>query len=97
MFSVGGKTFKKEHKEAGSSNKCMLNMDKGMVPNQGGTWWFGRGGWCPGMQVDPWVADLAGAITTTTATISYHGQLAGKVPPDGGANIDGAVWLVVYK
>ena len=97
VFSVGGKTFKKEHKEAGSSNKCMLNMDKGMVPNQGGTWWFGRGGWCPGMQVDPWVADLAGAITTTTATISYHGQLAGKVPPDGGANIDGAVWLVVYK
>ena len=97
VFSVGGKTFTKVHPEAGSSNKCMPNMDKGMTPNQGGTWWFGRGGWCPGMQVDPWVADLAGAITNTTASLTYHGQLGGKTPPDGSANIDGAVWLVVYQ
>ncbi len=97
VFSVGGKTYKKVHPEAGSSNKCMPNMANGMTPNQGGTWWFGRGGWCPGMQVDPWVADLAGAITTTTASFTYHGQLANKTPPDGAANIDGAVWLVVYQ
>ncbi len=97
VFAVGGKTYKKLHPEAGSPNKCMPNMAKGMTPNQGGTWWFGRGGWCPGMQVDPWVADLAGAITTTTASVTYHGQLAGKTPPDGAANIDGAVWLVVYQ
>ena len=103
VFSVGGMTFKKLHPEAGSSNKCMPNMSKGMTPNQGGTWWYGRGGWCPGMQVDPWVADLAGAITTTTASLTYHGQFAGKSPPDptpgtsSTANIDGAVWLVVYQ
>jgi hypothetical protein len=97
VFSVGGKTFTKAHPEAGTQSKCMLNMDKGMVPNQGGSWWYGRGGWCPGMQVDPWVADLAGAMTDTTATLTYHGQLGGKTPPDGGANIDGAVWLVVYE
>ncbi len=97
VFEVGGKTWKKEHKEAGTSSKCMPNMSKGMTPNQGGTWWFGRGGWCPGMQVDPWVVDLSDAITNTTPSLSYHGQFAGKTPPDGSANIDGAVWLVVYE
>ena len=98
VFTVGGQTWKKEHKEAGSSNKCMPNMDKGMSPNQGGTWWFGRGGWCPGMQVEPWTADItAMAPAGKTATIGYQALLAGKTPPDGSANIDGAVWLVVYK
>lgn len=98
VFGAGGKTWKKEHKEAGSSNKCMANMDKGMTPNQGGTWWFGRGGWCPGMQVDPWVADLTEVAKPGQAlTLSYQGLLAGKAPPDGSANIDGAVWLVVYE
>ncbi len=99
-FTVGGQDFEKKHPEAGTSNLCMPNLDKGMVPNQGGTWWYGRGGWCPGMQVDPWRVDITAKVQPgKTATLSYHGLLAGKTPPDGDgtANIDGAVWLVVYE
>lgn len=98
VFTVGSKSWKKDHPVAGTSNQCMPNMDKGMVPNQGGTWWFGRGGWCPGMQVDPWIVDLtAQAPAGKPMTISYKGQLGGKTPPDGAGNIDGAVWLVTYE
>lgn len=97
-FTVGGKTFRKEHKEAGSSNKCMPNLEKGMVPNQGGTWWFGRGGWCPGMQVDPWVQDVTDLVKPgQTASIEYHGKYQSATPPDTGGNIDGGVWLIQYE
>lgn len=98
VFAIGATSWKKEHKEAGTLNKCMPNMEKGMVPNQGGTWWTGRGGWCPGMQVEPWVADVTDAAKPgSTVKLSYHGLLGNQTPPDGGANIDGAVWLVVYE
>jgi len=97
-FTIGGQDFEKRHPEAGTPSLCMSNMDKGMVPNQGGTWWFGRGGWCPGMQVDPWRVDVtAKAQPGKPATLSYHGTFAGKSPPEGSASIDGGVWLVVYE
>ena len=30
----------------------------GVVPNQYGTWPFGRAGWCPGQHVDWWEVDV---------------------------------------
>ncbi len=98
VFSVGGKEFVKDHPLAGTNNQCIPNVDKGMAPNQAGTWWFGRGGWCPGMQVEPWVADITDAVQLgKAATVSYHGLLKGAAPPGAQGNIDGAVWLVVYE
>jgi hypothetical protein len=95
---VGAKSYLREFKEAGSSNKCMPNMDDGMPPNQGGTWWFGRGGWCPGKQVDPWVIDAtADAPAGSIVHLEYHGQFAGKAPPDGSGDIDFSSYLVVYE
>ena len=34
----------------------------GSIPNEHGTWLYGRGGWCDGRQVDPWVIDVTGDI-----------------------------------
>lgn len=31
---------------------------QGVVPNQFGTWPFGRAGWCPGQHVDWWDVDV---------------------------------------
>ena len=49
---------------AGSSNHCMsLEMiGKGTIPNQGGTWGYGRAGWCPGLDVDPFITDITDAV-----------------------------------
>ena len=30
----------------------------GVVPNQYGTWPYGRAGWCPGQQVEWWEVDV---------------------------------------
>lgn len=68
------------------------------MPDQAGTWFFGRGGWCPGRHVDPWVVDLTQVVAPGgTATVSYRGLLGGTTPPDGSGNIDMASWLVVYR
>ncbi len=97
-FTVNGTVHLKDHKVAGSSDKCMPEMKHGMVPNQGGTWWFGRGGWCPGEQVDPWVVDVTSAVTPgQAATIAYRGLVVGKPPADGSGDIDMVSYLVVHE
>ncbi len=63
---------------------CIPTISRGMTPNQGGTWWFGRGGWCPGAPVEPWIIDVTAELTPgTTATFTYAGTLACRTTPDG--------------
>lgn len=84
--------------EAGTEDKCMPEMENGMVPNQGGTWWFGRGGWCPGQQVTPWVEDITAHVTPgETATLSYRGLRNGNDPLDNSGDINLTSYLVVYR
>ena len=35
---------------------------QGVIPNQYGTWGYGRAGWCPGQDVAAFVHDITGAI-----------------------------------
>jgi hypothetical protein len=97
-FTVGGEYFQKGHPEVNSNQGCMGQIENGMIPNQGGTWWFGRGGWCPGQQVDPWTADVTEVVTPgETTTISYQGTLGSLTPPDGAGNIRMVSYLVIYE
>lgn len=43
---------------AGSPLGCTTWVKGGAVPNEYGTWLYGRGGWCDGLQVDPWRLDI---------------------------------------
>ena len=98
VFKVNGAEHKKQHLEAGTQNKCIDQIESGMVPNQGGTWWFGRGGWCPGQQVQPWVVDVTANVTPgQTATIEYEGLYKSLEPPDSAGNIVMTSYLVVHK
>jgi hypothetical protein len=98
-LTVNQKTYLQEFKEAATDDGCVGQAAHGMVPNQGGTWWFGRGGWCPGKQVDPWVVDITKDVTPgQSVTVKYRGLLAGATPPDDGAgNIVLNSYLVVYR
>lgn len=97
-ITVNGKAYLREHKEAGTQSKCVAHTDQGMTPNQPGTWWFGRGGWCPGQQVDPWVVDVTADVTPgMDASLSYRGLYKSMTPPDNAGNIDLTSYLVVYK
>jgi len=67
IFTVNGGTyeFQKSHPEAGDSNYCMEleTIAQGVVPNQFGTWGYGRAGWCPGMDVAPFITDITEFIS----------------------------------
>jgi hypothetical protein len=102
-FKVNGKPYLKEHKEAGTQDKCVAQVDHGMIPNQGGTWWYGRGGWCPGQQVEPWSVDVTADVTPSQmAPIEYAGLFKNAVvswPPPAAdpARIDLTSYLIIYK
>ena len=61
-FSVNGGVYEFEHSypEASQTTHCMsLEMiGEGTIPNQYGTWGYGRAGWCPGLDVDLNVSDI---------------------------------------
>lgn len=97
-FTVNGTPHTEEHPLAATNEGCMEQVDQGTVPNQGGTWWFGRGGWCPGKEVQPWVEDVTADVTPgQIATVSYQGLLGGQTPPDNAGNIVMTSYLVVYE
>jgi Peptide-N-glycosidase F, C terminal len=105
-FTVGSTEYLKDFPMAGSPDGCIEEIAVGTVPNQYGTWPFGRGGWCPGLPVIPFVADVtADAPAGATATVAYRGTFNGKdyvpVPQNGmnggfGALIRLQSWLVIW-
>ena len=66
IFSVNGGVheFYRDHPNASSSNYCMQpeTIAQGVIPNQGGTWGYGRAGWCPGMDVHPYITDITNFV-----------------------------------
>lgn len=103
-FQVNGDEYVKSHPEAGLSTGCVDQIELGTVPNQFGTWPYGRGGWCPGKQVDPWIVDVTESIEVGSEnTINYEGLFNGAtyVPESSnsgqgfGANIKMISYLVI--
>ncbi|MCE9578816.1 MAG: hypothetical protein K8W52_37170 [Deltaproteobacteria bacterium] len=97
-FTVGGATHTIAFPDAGTEAGCMANVDHGMTPNQSGTWWYGRGGWCPGQQVAPVVFDITSEVTKGgTATIGYDATFGGAAPATDHGVIQLSSWLVISK
>jgi len=105
-FTVGDYVISHDHSWVGQNYGCAYQVPMGTVPNQFGTWTFGRGGWCPGKDVIPFIGDISDHVTPgQDATISYH-SLLGNAPydpvfSDSGsgfqANINMQSWLVFYE
>lgn len=106
-FTVNGaESWVQEFTMAGTNYGCGDQVDSGTVPNQYGTWVLGRGGWCPGRQVDPWSADITAAVNLTGEnTLEYRGLYEGDtyVPEPYnsgsgfGAGIVANTWVVYYR
>lgn len=59
---------------SGTPLGCADRVPEGVVPNEHGTWLYGRDGWCDGQQVNPWLIDISKDIDRTkTNTINYFG------------------------
>jgi hypothetical protein len=97
-FTVNDAVHVQDLNAPGDDTWCAEDADNGTVPNQLGTWWFGRGGWCPGREVDPYVVDITGDVTPgSDTTLTYRGLYKGNTPTDGHGNIVHNSWLVVYQ
>ncbi|MEM7248597.1 MAG: thrombospondin type 3 repeat-containing protein [Acidobacteriota bacterium] len=103
LFTLNGSEYWKEHPVAGTFDGCLEQIPSGVVPNQFGTWHFGRGGWCAGLDVPLWVADATAAARPGTNDVSYQGLFNGRdyepMPGGGGgfgARIDNNSWAISY-
>ncbi|XP_012731467.2 uncharacterized protein si:dkey-256h2.1 isoform X2 [Fundulus heteroclitus] len=68
---------------AGTALGCTMRVKEGAVPNEHGTWLYGRGGWCDGLQVDPWRIDITKQLNMSdfeSNTIVYFGFFNGQDP-----------------
>ena len=82
---------------------CFEQVKDGVVPNQSGTWVYGRNNWCPGSGVKLWNADLSGAAAGVGPhTLTYKALVDGvdHVSVLDGAERDASIhmtsWLVYY-
>jgi len=97
-FAVNGHEYVREFPEAGSSQDCMDKVGQGTVPNQYGTWWYGRSGWCPGKEVPLAPTDVTEQIVVgDDNTFTYYGLYNGEPYPNTGASISLTSWVVFYK
>ncbi|KAM8868907.1 uncharacterized protein AB9W97_016515 [Spinachia spinachia] len=87
---------------SGTPLGCTARVREGAVPNEHGTWLYGRGGWCDGLQVDPWRTDVTKQLNMSqfeSNTVVYFGLFQGKDPnpsKDPGYIIMSS-FLVFYK
>ncbi len=103
-FTVNGTEYVKAHPEGASIAEnffvCANKVSEGVVPNQYGSWAYGRAGWCPGQDVPPWRVDITSSITRgVTNTITYQGLLDGEpFVPDvfAGETFDGRIDMQSY-
>lgn len=79
-FSVnGGREHVKEHPIAETLFGCVDQVPDGVVPNQAGTWVYGRAGWCPGLEVQPWVIDITDEVRAGEVNeLTYRGLFRGQ-------------------
>lgn len=80
-FTINGKSNVRVFKNAATSMGCANRVERGVVPNEHGTWLYGRDGWCPGQDIVPWVVDVTDQINKDTGnTITYYGWFNGTDP-----------------
>ncbi|RXN10609.1 septin-7 isoform X1 [Labeo rohita] len=66
---------------AGTPLGCAMRVAEGAVPNEHGTWLYGRAGWCDGLQVDPWRTDITSQLDLSgTNSVLYFGLFEGRNP-----------------
>ena len=96
----GGTKHSLEFPMAKTNDGCRKLVDQGVVPNQFGTWYFGRGGWCPGYDVRPFVADVTSDLKPGGGDVMHYQALVGTSPPAAGSgygNIDLSAYLVLWR
>ena len=96
-FFVDGELNVFSLEDAGVEDRCQEQVAEGTVPNQYGTWWYGRSNWCPGKEVKVETIDITDQVTPgSTATIEYYGYMeGGEDMNEDSSNVIVNSWLVI--
>lgn len=98
LFTVNGVLHRQSFPEAQTADTCERRVAAGVVPNQHGTWYYGRGGWCPGQDVAPWVVDVTADVVKGQANpLTYRTEFNGAPVSSAQGNIVLSSWLVIWK
>jgi len=101
IFSVGDEDMLTVNFDVeGPDYRCMDEVNQGTVPNQYGTWWYSRHGWCPGREVPVQLHDITEQITLGAENQFDYRVLrngADYTGADSWADIWANVWLVVER
>ena len=89
IFNVNGTDFEIDFDNAGTDRGCFDLVNEGVIPNQSGSWPFGRAGWCPGQDVKLINIDITDKVITGANTFSYRALLDGEIYEPVVTNPDG--------
>ena len=60
---------------------CCAQVEEGGIPNEHGTWQYGRNGWCDGQNVRPWIVEVTKDLKPTHSNaknvVEYLGLFEG--------------------
>jgi len=101
VFTVNDKQYHNlTFNQAGTPLGCTEQVKNGAIPNEHGTWLYGRGGWCDGMPVKPWVFDITKEINFGVLNFIMYKGLFNNKDPNPTSNpglIKLTSFLVFYK
>jgi hypothetical protein len=97
-FGFDGEWVELSYPLAGTERGCEDAVGDGTVPNQFGTWWFGRNGWCPGKEVPVERTDVTHLVSPgSSTTVDFEVLRNGVEVTLGGARAEVESWLVFYE
>lgn len=76
-FTFNGNNHTVVYGGAGTEWGCADKTRLGGEPNEHGTWFYGRDGWCDGMEVRPWLIDVTSELLPPSQSISSVAPAAG--------------------
>ena len=82
VVTVSGVQHEETFENAGTDEGCTLHTLSGALPNEHGTWLYGRDGWCDGSAVRPWIIDITPDIdfAQPSFNVTYVGLFNGANP-----------------
>eukprot|EP00123_Amoebidium_parasiticum_P007083 comp17862_c0_seq1/m.18053 comp17862_c0_seq1/g.18053 ORF comp17862_c0_seq1/g.18053 comp17862_c0_seq1/m.18053 type:complete len:680 (-) comp17862_c0_seq1:483-2522(-) len=92
-FIINGNHNVVTFSDAGTEWGCADRVREGIEPNEHGTWHYGRGGWCDGQDIKPWVVDITSQLNPEgqSNTILYQGYFRDSDP---GPDQNGAYFFI---
>ena len=88
QHSTNDATYYDRYMQAGTAFGCANKIVKGATPNEHGTWYFGRNGWCNGMDVAPLRWDITKDIDWSESGLAktQHLQYKALAFPNGASS-----------